>query len=72
MTKPGEIDKSKSYSSLEIMTILRTDGWVLHKTEGSHHQFRHPTKKGKVTLKHPDKDVPVKTFRSILKQAGLA
>ena len=71
MTKPREINKSKSHSSLEIFAILRADGWVLHKTEGSHHQFKHPTKKGKVTVKHPDKDIPAKTFQSIMKQAGL-
>ena len=71
MGKPGEINKNKSYSSLEIIAILRADGWVPYKAEGSHRQFKHPSKKGKVTVRHPDKDVPAKTFRSILKQAGL-
>ena len=71
MVKSSEINLERSYSSLEILAILRADGWFLHKSEGSHHQFKHPTKRGKVTVKHPDKNVPIKTFRSILKQAGL-
>lgn len=38
---------------------------------GSHHHFKHPAKKGKVTVKHPQKDVPEPTLRNILRQAGL-
>jgi len=38
---------------------------------GSHQQFKHPTKKGKVTIPHPKKDLPIGTVRSILKQAGI-
>jgi predicted RNA binding protein YcfA (HicA-like mRNA interferase family) len=63
--KPG------GHSSDEIISIIRADGWELCNIEGSHHQFRHTAKKGKVTVKHPDKDVPAKTFKSIMKQAGL-
>ena len=37
----------------------------------SHHQFKHPTKPGKVTVPHPKKDLPLPMARSILKQAGL-
>jgi predicted RNA binding protein YcfA (HicA-like mRNA interferase family) len=38
---------------------------------GSHQQFKHPTKKGKITIPHPKKDLPIGTVRSILKQAGI-
>jgi len=38
---------------------------------GSHHQYKHATKLGKVTVPHPTKDLPVGTARSVLKQAGL-
>lgn len=55
----------KSYSSREVIRALQQDGWYLIKTEGSHHQFKHPTKKGRVTVKHPDKDIPRKTLDSI-------
>jgi len=36
----------------------------------SHHQFTHPDKPGRVTVKHPDKNIPTGTLRSIEKQAG--
>jgi predicted RNA binding protein YcfA (HicA-like mRNA interferase family) len=62
----------KSYSSREVMAMLKRDGWVLVSTEGSHYQFKHPTKKGKVTLKHPCKDIPPRTLKSIADQSGLS
>ncbi|MGE0109227.1 MAG: type II toxin-antitoxin system HicA family toxin [Bdellovibrionales bacterium] len=40
-------------------------------TRGSHHQFKHPMKVGRVTVPHPKKDLPQKTVKSILKQAGI-
>ena len=61
----------KSYSSREVMKLLKDDGWYEVNTEGSHHQFKHPIKKGKVTLKHPCKDIPPKTLRSISIQSGI-
>ncbi|WP_274374913.1 type II toxin-antitoxin system HicA family toxin [Aminithiophilus ramosus] len=53
------------------MKMLKKDGWELCRTEGSHHHFVHPTKKGLVTVPHPKKDLTTKTAKSILKQAGL-
>ncbi|MFC3337710.1 type II toxin-antitoxin system HicA family toxin [Paracandidimonas soli] len=50
---------------------LKADGWYLVNVAGSHHQFKHPIKPGKVTAPHPRKDMPAPTVRSILKQAGL-
>ena len=61
----------KSYSSAEIIRILEKDGWYLVNTVGSHHQFKHPTKPGRVTVPHPKKDLPPKTVKSIEMQAGL-
>ena len=61
----------KSYSSREVMRLLMDDGWFLVRIDGSHHHFKHPTKKGLVTVKHPDKDIPIKTLRSIARQSGL-
>ncbi|RVU80782.1 type II toxin-antitoxin system HicA family toxin [Leucothrix sargassi] len=46
-------------------------GWYQVSTKGSHHQYKHSTKKGRVTIPHPKKDLPIKTVQSILKQAGL-
>ncbi|MCD8005076.1 MAG: type II toxin-antitoxin system HicA family toxin [Oscillospiraceae bacterium] len=61
----------KSYSSREIIKLLESDGWYLVNVVGSHHQFKHPTKRGRVTVKHPDKDIPKKTLKSIERQSGL-
>jgi predicted RNA binding protein YcfA (HicA-like mRNA interferase family) len=58
-------------NSREIITLLEADGWYLVHVKGSHHQFRHPTKPGKVTVKHPCKDWAPKTYRSMQRQSGL-
>ena len=56
----------------EILDRLRSDGWVLVAYRGSHRQFVHPTKPGRVTVAgKPSKDLPHVVYRSILKQAGL-
>ena len=61
----------KNYSSSEIVKVLKNEGWFLHRIIGSHHQFKHPYKKGKVTVPHPKKDLKPGTIDAILKQAGL-
>ena len=61
----------KSYSSREILKMLAADGWYEIECVGSHHQFRHPTKPGKVTLQHPRKDITPNTLKSIERQSGL-
>jgi len=58
-------------NSREIIGLLEADGWVKHSQKGSHCQYKHPTKTGKVTVPHPKKDLPIKTVRSIFKQAAL-
>jgi predicted RNA binding protein YcfA (HicA-like mRNA interferase family) len=56
----------------DILTIIRTDAWFLVATRGSHRQFKHPVKSGRVTVagKFSD-DLAPGTLNSILKQAGL-
>lgn len=61
----------KSYSSREVIAMLKDDGWYLVAVEGSHHQYKHPTKPGKATIKHPCKDIPIRTLKSISLQTGL-
>lgn len=61
----------KSYSSREILQTLNADGWYIEDVKGDHYQLKHPKKKGKVTVTHPKKDIPLKTVKSIFKQAGL-
>jgi predicted RNA binding protein YcfA (HicA-like mRNA interferase family) len=56
----------------EILVMLREDGWYLVDTRGSHRQFKHPLKPGRVTVPgKPSKDLHPATLNSILTQAGL-
>ena len=61
----------KSYSSKEILKILEADGWREVRCRGDHHQFKHPTKPGKVTVTHPVKDLDIEVIKSIEAQSGL-
>lgn len=56
----------------EVIKMITDDGWYLVKQVGSHRQYKHPTKSGRVTIagKMSD-DVAPGTLNSILKQAGL-
>jgi len=56
--------------SRKLIKQLHADGWFLARVTGSHHQFKHPTKPGLVTVKHQGRDIPAGTLRSIKKQAG--
>jgi len=56
----------------DVRRLLMDDGWRRVAQEGSHEQYRHPSKPGRVTVAGKDsKDVPPGTLGSILKQAGL-
>jgi len=58
-------------NSREVIRMLRRDGWYEVHQVGSHKQFKHPVKPGRVTVPHPRRDIPRGTLRSIEKQAGL-
>lgn len=56
----------------EILSRLKIDGWYLAATRGSHRQFKHPVKSGRVTVPgKPGDDLAPGTLNSILKQAQL-
>ena len=56
----------------EVIRLVEADGWVQIRVRGSHRQFKHPHKAGKVTIAgKPSVDVPPGTLNSILKQADL-
>jgi predicted RNA binding protein YcfA (HicA-like mRNA interferase family) len=56
----------------DVLESLKKDGWVMKNQVGSHRQLIHPAKPGKVTVAgHPADEMPPKTLKSILKQAGL-
>lgn len=56
----------------EILRQLQDDGWFLIATRGSHRQFKHAIKPGRVTVAgKPSDNLAPGTLNSILKQAGL-
>lgn len=55
----------------EIEKIIKDDGWFEVHQVGSHHQYKHPTKPGKVTIPEHPGDLNPTTVKKILKQAGL-
>ena len=56
----------------EVIKLIEKDGWYQAVQRGSHRQFRHPVKSGRVTIAGKlSKDTPQGTLNSILKQAQL-
>ena len=61
----------KRYKVFEIIRMLKNDGWKYCYTKGDHRQFKHPTKKGKVTVRGKESDdLSQFILNSIWKQAG--
>ena len=58
-------------NSRDVIKALKLDGWFEVNQVGSHVQFKHSSKPGRVTVPHPAKDLPVGTLKSIAKQAGV-
>jgi predicted RNA binding protein YcfA (HicA-like mRNA interferase family) len=56
----------------DIIKLIEADGWYLVVTKGSHRQYKHPSKPGRVTIAgHPGHDLAPGTLNSILKQAQI-
>jgi predicted RNA binding protein YcfA (HicA-like mRNA interferase family) len=58
-------------NSRDAIKALEKDGWYEVNQVGSHKQFKHARKKGRVTVPHPKRDIPIGTLKSIEKQAGI-
>ncbi|WFU72001.1 type II toxin-antitoxin system HicA family toxin [Bradyrhizobium sp. CB2312] len=58
-------------NSRDIISALQRDGWVQAAQKGSHVQLKHPTKPGRVTVPHPNRDIPLGTLKSIERPSGL-
>lgn len=56
---------------IEMEKLILADGWIFKTQTGSHRQYIHPVKPGKVTIPFHSKDLPKGTEASIKKQAGL-
>jgi len=56
----------------EAIRMIEADGWVMVAQRGSHRQYKHPAKPGRVTIAgKPGDDLHPKTAKSIFQQAGL-
>ncbi|MEI6703485.1 MAG: type II toxin-antitoxin system HicA family toxin [Deltaproteobacteria bacterium] len=56
----------------EIIKIIEADGWYIVTTKGSHRQYKHPAKSGRITIAgHLADDLAPGTMNSIFKQAQL-
>jgi predicted RNA binding protein YcfA (HicA-like mRNA interferase family) len=60
-----------SMDSRTVIRKLQADGWRLESVRGSHHQFKHPTKTGRVSVPHPKRDLAPGTVKSIERQSGV-
>jgi len=68
----GEHVASRLVKVGAIIKLIEDDGWEQVATRGSHRQYRHPTKPGRVTVPgKPSDELHPKTQTSILRQAGL-
>ena len=55
----------------EVIRLLQADGWVLLTTKGSHRQFKHPLRPGRVTISgNLGDEMPKGTLASVKRQAG--
>jgi predicted RNA binding protein YcfA (HicA-like mRNA interferase family) len=56
----------------EALRLVQEDGWVFVGQQGSHRQFEHPRKPGRVTISgRESKELAPKTWATIMRQAGL-
>jgi predicted RNA binding protein YcfA (HicA-like mRNA interferase family) len=77
-TRPLTGDDGSSYAKIrrmkvrDVIKLIEADGWYLVVTKGSHRQYKHPSKAGRVTIAgHPGDEMAPGTLNSVLKQAQL-
>jgi predicted RNA binding protein YcfA (HicA-like mRNA interferase family) len=58
-------------TSREVLKALRTAGFVVVDQKGSHVQLKKPGRSGRVTVPHPNPELPIGTIRSIERQSGI-
>lgn len=70
---PSQWSSSTTCGTTDGASRLLVGGFAVQqaaRVKGSHHQFKHPTPPGLVTVKHPDGDIPKGRLDNIRKQAG--
>lgn len=63
--------KRVSVASREVIRDLERHGWTEVNRVGSHVQFKHPEKAGRVTVPHPNRTMNIKTLRHIERRSGI-
>lgn len=58
-------------NSRAVIAVLKAAGWRQVAQKGSHLQFKHPERPGRVTVPHPKRAIPTGTLRSIEQQAEI-
>ena len=61
----------RTMRSVDLIRLLRSDGWALDRVRGSHHVFKHPDRPGHIVVPHPKKELGKGLVAAIRKQAGL-
>ncbi len=68
----GDFRDHSSVKVRDVIRLIEMDGWYLVATKGSHRQYKHPAKPGRVTIAgHPRDEMAPGTLNSVLKQAQL-
>jgi predicted RNA binding protein YcfA (HicA-like mRNA interferase family) len=71
LTSCRRVCTSIHMNSRTVIAVLKAAGWRQVAQKGSHVQFKHPERPGRVTVPHPKRDIPMGTLRSIEQQAGI-
>jgi predicted RNA binding protein YcfA (HicA-like mRNA interferase family) len=72
MPEPGQRRRGAMMKVKDVIRLLEGEGWFLVATRGSHRQYKHPVRPGRVTVAgKPSDDLAPGTLNSILKQSGL-
>lgn len=58
-------------NSRDVIKALKAVGFEKVDQKGSHVQFKHPERRGRVTVPHPKRDLLINTIRSIERQSGV-
>ena len=63
--------KAKRYTADELIKIVLADGWYEVSSNGGHRQYKHSSKRGRVTIPYHKGIMDMKVAKSVLRQAGL-
>jgi predicted RNA binding protein YcfA (HicA-like mRNA interferase family) len=71
LASPPPVYIIRAMDSGTVINKLRADGWKLESVRGSHHQFKDPSKAGRVSVPHPKRDLAPGTVKSTERRSGV-